>query len=402
MSGMATLARAEPEQRTGAERKRPLRVMSVSHSATRAGAARLRYEGLATDPSLDLTLVVPEVWHEFGQSRAEQGEASRTSLKVEVSPARLTRAGPVKWYLHHYPKLGRLIRALRPDVIHLWEEPWSVVALQASWLRDRLAPDAALVLETDQNIFRRLPVGFEQIRRHTLARADLLIARGAEALAASREAGFRGAHEFVEYGIDTETFHPRGGKPPGRGFRLGYVGRLVPEKGLTDVLEAMGRSLHPVEFELIGEGPEREALLARAAALGLRDRVRVLPPRDAAGVAAFMSSQDALVLMSRTTRTWKEQFGRVIMEALSCGIPVIGSSSGSIPAVVGEGGWIVPEGDVASLAALLDRLAVSPHEVRATGDAGMASARARFSFAAVSADLRRAWLRAAEARHQRA
>ena len=70
---------------------RPIRVMSISHSATRAGAARLRYEGLAADPALDLTLVVPKVWHEFGQSRAEHGEPSLTRLKVEISPARLTR-----------------------------------------------------------------------------------------------------------------------------------------------------------------------------------------------------------------------------------------------------------------------------------------------------------------------
>lgn len=376
----------------------PLRVVSVSHSAVRHGAARKRYELLASDPTLDLTVVVPKVWHEYGQ--AEHAEPSCTALKVHVEPARLTRGGPAKWYLHHYPKLRDVIARLRPDVIHLWEEPWSIVALQASRLRDSMAPGAALVLETDQNIARRLPAGFERIRRYTLARTDLLIARGDEALQVSRRHGFAGPAEFVMYGIDTEVFYPRPRpeRQAGGPFRLGYVGRLVQEKGLDDVLTALHRSPADVELLLLGDGPERAGLLARAAALGLGGRVQVLNPCSPAGVAEFMSSLDALVLMSRTTRTWKEQFGRVIMEAHACGVPVIGSSSGSIPSVVGQCGWIVPEGDGTALAALLTELAAAPDRVAAVAATCNSEVMRRFSYPVVSADLRRAWVRAAAAR----
>ena len=104
--------------------------------------------------------------------------------------------------------------------------------------------------------------------------------------------------------------------------------------------------------------------------------------------------------MSRTTRTWKEQFGRVIMEAHACGVPVIGSSSGSIPHVVGQGGWIVPEGDAPALATLLDELAVAPEQVAAKGELGRIEAASRFSNAAVSGALRRAWVRAAAIRRE--
>jgi glycosyltransferase involved in cell wall biosynthesis len=390
----------------------PLRVVSISHSAVRAGAARMRYEALAGDPQLDLTLVVPEVWHEYGQ--AERAEPSRTRLRVRVEAARLTRGGPAKWYLHHYPRLRGLLRALRPDVIHLWEEPWSLVALQAARLRDSVAPGAALLLETDQNILRRLPPGFEQIRRYTLARTDLLVARCEEALAVSRACGFGGAAEFVEYGINETVFFPRDraaaraahGVDPdaapgaGRPLRLGYVGRLVPEKGLDDVLAALHRCPAPVALALLGDGPEKAGLLARAAALGLADRVQAYAPRPPSGVAEFIASLDALVLMSRTTRTWKEQFGRVIMEAHACGVPVIGSSSGSIPSVVGRGGWIVPEGDTPALAALLARLAASPDEVALAGEVGRREAERRFGGATIAADLKRAWVRAAAIRQE--
>lgn len=384
--------------RMGTAGDAPLRVVSISHSAVRSGASRRRYEALANDPSLDLTLVIPKVWHEYG--KAEHAEPSRTDLKIRVQDTRFTRGGPAKWYLHYYPGLCGLLQSLQPDVIHLWEEPWSIVALQASKLRDSVAPKASLLLETDQNTLRRLPPGFQQIRRYTLARTDLLVARAEESLSVSQKCGFTGESEFVAYGINEEVFfpQPRPSAPGPRRLRIGYVGRLVPEKGLDDVLAALHRCQAPVEFELLGDGPEKEGLRARAAALGLGDRVTMLEPRDPAGVATFISSLDALVLMSRTTRTWKEQFGRVIMEAHACGVPVIGSSSGSIPDVVGSGGWIIPEGDAPALAALLDNLAAAPEQAAAMGEIGRREAERRYSNAAVAATLRRAWVRSAAIR----
>ena len=73
-------------------------------------------------------------------------------------------------------------------------------------------------------------------------------------------------------------------------------------------------------------------------------------------MAAELRRLDALALPSRTTPTWKEQFGRILIEAMSCGVPVVGSSSGEIPQVGGDGGLIYPEGDVGALAAARRRL----------------------------------------------
>lgn len=383
---------------------RPLRVLAISHSATTNGAGRRRYDLIADDPRFSLTLAVPRVWNEYG--RAFPAEASTSGLRLRIEPVRLTRGGPAKWYFHHYPRLSALLSELRPDVVHLWEEPWSIAALQAAWLRDRLLPNAALLLETDQNILRRLPPGFEQVRRHTLARTDLLVARGQDALDVCRRCGFTGPSAFVEYGIADDVFYPRDREDERLnfgigGFTIGYVGRLVPEKGLLDVLDAMARCRSPVRFVLLGEGPQKPQLEARAQALGLAERVRFLPPCPPDGVARLISALDVLVLPSRTTRTWKEQFGRVIMEAHACGVPVLGSSSGSIPSVVGNGGWIVPEGDVEALARSLDHLAAAPGEVAAAGARGQHAACNRFAFSAVATALGDAWIKGVAARAAR-
>jgi glycosyltransferase involved in cell wall biosynthesis len=139
---------------------------------------------------------------------------------------------------------------------------------------------------------------------------------------------------------------------------VGYLGRLLPQKGVLDLVEALARMPEHVRLRLIGAGDLRPRLLARAAELGVSARVEILAWTG--DVPGELRRLDALALPSRTTRTWKEQFGRVLPEAMSCGVPVIGSSSGEIPNVVGDAGLIVPEGDVAALASAIERLAGDP------------------------------------------
>jgi len=141
-------------------------------------------------------------------------------------------------------------------------------------------------------------------------------------------------------------------------FVIGYLGRLVPQKGLLDLVEALPLLPAHLRVRLIGDGVQKPQLLARAAELGVGDRLELVPWTN--DVPAELRRLDALALPSHTTRGWKEQFGRVLIEAMSCGVPVVGSSSGEIPKVIGDAGLIYPEGDVCVLAATLGRLAERP------------------------------------------
>ncbi len=384
---------------------RPLKVLSISHSAVHRVSGRMRYETLVERRhDIDLTLVAPDRWQEYGKQMPLDPHQGPMDFRVErVRLPYVPRAG---WYLHHYARLGRLIRELQPEVIHLWEEPWSLVALQAIWWRNRHCPRAAIMLETDQNILRRMPFPFEHMRRYGLSQTDLLIGRGPESLDVSRRCGFTGQTAVVEYGVAPGVFtrqdrHAARDALGVSGFTLGYVGRIVREKGLNDVLEAMAACPEPTTLLVLGSGADEANFLAKAAELGLAERVRILSPRPPKEVARVMNALDALVLMSRTTRTWKEQFGRVIMEAHACAVPVIGSDSGSIPGVVAKGGWIVPEGEPAALAALLQRLATAPNEVARVGSAGYAQAQTRFALPTVADALADAFITAAAQRSGR-
>ena len=373
-----------------------LRVVSFSHSASVDGSPRLRYVPLikpdeaAGGDGIDLTLVVPKGWREYGKPFPE--DPPSLGLPMRRERIRCSEMPIVRWYLHYYPDMRRILDELQPDVIHLWEEPWSVVAAQAVRLRNVHCPRAGLVLETDQNVRRRLLPPFEQIRRYTLHNIDALIVRHPEALAVSQACGYRGPSRIVEYCVDGAVFHP-GDRDAARaafgarGFTIGYAGRIIAAKGLDTVLDAMMRADPSITLLVLGDGPDADALAARVQELGLSGRVRIHPSLPLEGVARFMNALDAFVLMSRTMPTWKEQFGRVIMEAQSCGIPVIGSSSGAIPSVIGPGGWVVEEDDVAGLQALLDRLVRDP-SLLATARAGCRQQAQRFSQATVGAALR--------------
>jgi glycosyltransferase involved in cell wall biosynthesis len=94
---------------------------------------------------------------------------------------------------------------------------------------------------------------------------------------------------------------------------------------------------------------------------------------------AMLAQADALVLPSRSTPVWQEQFGRVLVEAMACGVPVVGSDSGAIPEVVGNAGLIFPEGDALALTGRLHQLMASPALRLELADRGHARVVAHFS-----------------------
>jgi glycosyltransferase involved in cell wall biosynthesis len=131
------------------------------------------------------------------------------------------------------------------------------------------------------------------------------------------------------------------------------VGRLVPEKGIADLLAAVALLPETMRLLIVGSGSHADALHAHATQLGIAARITWHAPVPTHAMPGIMQQCDALVLPSRTTANWKEQFGRVLVEAMACGVPVVGSSSGEIPHVVGDGGLIYAEGDTHALAAQL-------------------------------------------------
>ena len=173
---------------------------------------------------------------------------------------------------------------------------------------------------------------------------------------------------------------------------IGYAGRLLSMKGVDVLLRAAAdvasqRGHEEFTVVVMGEGPEKDRLRSLAATLGLRDRVRFLPPVPHGEMPSVLEGFDVTTMPSLTTPSLTEQFGRVALEGMAAGSAVVVSSSGGLPTVVGDAGIVAPEGDVAALAAVLARLIASPEERGAWGSRGRERAREHFTWSAIAAAL---------------
>jgi glycosyltransferase involved in cell wall biosynthesis len=124
---------------------------------------------------------------------------------------------------------------------------------------------------------------------------------------------------------------------------IGYVGRFVPEKGLSLLMRVLGQLQTSWRALFVGAGRMESKLRSWAQSHG--DRVRIVTDAGHAEMPAYYNAMDLLCAPSQTTTHWREQFGRMLIEAFACGVPVIGSDSGEIPYVVGDTGVIVDEKD---------------------------------------------------------
>ena len=325
-----------------------MRVVMISKALV-VGAYQRKCEEIAAHPDIELTVLVPPRWTDKGRATSLERTYTR-GYDLRVIP--LLFDG--HFHLHLYPTLGRELSMLRPDVLHVDEEPYNLATFLAYLHGGRVG--ARRLFFTWQNIFRRLPPPINWMERWVLSQSVAAIAGNTAARDILRQKGFKKSVEVIpQVGFDPELFQPPTSRPE-RPFTIGFVGRLIEEKGLLDLVTAVDGLTGDWRLIFVGDGPLRSALAARAMALNVGDRVVFQAPVPSTDVPRALHQLDCLVLPSRTTPSWKEQFGRILVEAMACGVAVVGSSSGEIPQVVGSAGLVFPEGDAAALRDRLQQL----------------------------------------------
>lgn len=355
--------------------RRPLLV--VSHPAVRATNqmpyAQMRRHGW------EPYIVTPATWRNDYASEAFEHEVLG-GLEGRVIGRRTALTGRIQRHVY-LTDVARLIRQVRPAAAFIEEEPTSMPALQWGWALQRARVPWGV--QADETLDRRHPAPARWIRRWCLANAAYVATRSPGAAELTRGFHDAVATPLIPHHVPPWSVLPR---QPRERFVVGYAGRFVAEKGLDVLVDAVS-GLADVTLRLVGNGPLRDELRARAArgAVDLQIDTTVTPEHMAAAYASF----DVLVLPSRSTPTWEEQFGRVLVEAMWCGVPVVGSNTGEIPWVIAStgGGIVVPEGDVTTLREMLRRLRDTPALCNQLAAQGRHNAQARFSVEAVARDL---------------
>lgn len=345
-----------------------VRLFVVDHHAIHP-AGRELYRGLAATGMFTLRIMAPASWTEMGVTTTFDGSlapgtgsADGTSeASLSVIPSHAVFGG--KTHRNVYRHLFREVRSFRPDILLVNSEPEGFLAMQAALVREAVSRKPALVFTTWRNMaYGQGGVPFP-VRWSWLSKfiENFVFPRAAWGIALSPSSPdvFRAqGYSFVSYippWVDEQRF--AGARPELSGpLAVGYVGRLVREKGVDLALHALAKAPWPFTFTITGNGPERRALEELARSLGIADRCRFRPSVPAAAIPMVMREMDILVLPSRSRKGWKEQFGRVLIEAMAAGTGVVGSDNGDIPAVIGDAGRIFSEDDADGLFRVLEDL----------------------------------------------
>lgn len=320
-----------------------MRVLMLS-KAILSSAYQTKLEAIAGFPGLELTAMVPPSWDAVdGRVALERHHVDGYRLIVE--PIRFNG----NYHFYYFPTLADHLLEIQPDIVHIDEEPYNM----ATWLAMRQAKGigARALFFSWQNIYRTYPPPFRWMERQVYRQSDYAIMGNEDAVDVCREKGYRGRHKVIpQFGVDPDLFSPAATREEKRGFIIGSANRrIVPEKGVDMVLDAAARLPGAWRLQVAGDGPARAALEQQAYDLGIAARVHFVGGITSDQMPSYLRDMDVLVLTSRTLPNWKEQFGRVLIEAMACGIPVIGSDSGEIPHVIGDAGLVIPEGDIDAL-----------------------------------------------------
>lgn len=298
------------------------------------------------------------------------------------------------------PGAGRVLGKLRPDVLHLIGEAGYPATYQILRMRRRYWPHVPVTLYAAQNVPHTLPFPFAQIERRTYASVHCAFPLTPAADKVLRTRGYRGESQVVPRGVDTELFRPhpqaRAARSSGHSFTIGYVGWLEPHKGIPALVEAAEK----LDCDLLVVGRGSLTADVQAAASRRPGRVTVRPVVNRFELPRLMAEMDVLALPSTETVRrmlvpWievpvKEPFARVLVEAMACGVPVVGSSLGEIPHVIGPAGLTFRAGDTDALIARLAEIRDDEPLARRLGAAGQTRSQL-FSWGTVSDSMVRTW-----------
>jgi glycosyltransferase involved in cell wall biosynthesis len=359
-----------------------LRILTIGHSYV-VRLNRSVPAALAALPGVEVTIAAPANFE--GDLRSMTLEGNVGGEHYRLVPLRTRFSQRIHFFSYENRALFRLIREGHFDIVHAWEEPYILAGWQVA--RAVGPTETRFSFRTAQSLVKSHPPPFNLFEKQAFARAQGWVAGGQLVYDAMVKKGLPAQRgRVLTLAVDMTHFQPlpeaeRDKVRAELGLRgpvVGYLGRLVPDKGLHMLMQSLEQLRSPWSFLALGSGPMKADIERWAAERGWSDRVRiVLVKHDE--VPRYLNAMHMLVAPSLTMPNWKEQFGRMLIEAFACGVPVVGSDSGEIPHVIDTAGLVVREGDAKAWAEAMEGLLTDPTRRAALAQAGLERCRAKYS-----------------------
>jgi glycosyltransferase involved in cell wall biosynthesis len=361
-----------------------MRAIILSHLyADPANRAKLR--SLAS-MGVTLAVAVPDRWCSTDGAAKVTGGGDDSVIRVVPIPVR----GPVGSHerlVWHPASLRRLLTDFAPDLVHIEEEPWTQPAAVSLRLARRLRIQS--VLTTAESLPRSYTVAQRFRRERNLRAATGVIGTNRLALALATKRRLAAPQlSLPQIGV---TPPPAVVRSPHPALTIGFIGRLVPERGLDLLFRACVGLAGKWTLKIVGTGPSQEELESLAQRLGISARISWLGALPSQAVEDVWPHLDCVVLPARTTQRWVLTVGRAALQAMAHGVAVIATDSGALPELLGDAGRIIPEEDVGALTASLQELLANRAECERLGAAGRQRVLEHFSDDAIAAKTLAFW-----------
>jgi len=346
-------------------------------------------------PEIEVTVVVPKTWKPGGVQNKIIESQSRDEGKFKIVPISNFSQNH-QGLLTFGADLVSLLRQFRPQVIQVEQGSRGLAYTQMIALNQLLGLKAKNIFFTWWNLPYTLKLPAALLENFNLKHSHGIISGNQDGAEILQQRGYKGPIKVMpQLGVDESLFTPNpqpelaaklGIQPDD--FVLGFVGRFVPEKGLLTLLQALVSLKDKCwKLLLLGRGELKDEIIKIATENNLQERFILVESVPHHEVANYINLMSALVLPSETTYKfktltsvgWKEQFGHVLIEAMACQVPVIGSDSGEIPNVIGDAGLIFPEGNAPALADCIMQLMAKPELARNFGEMGFQKVMAKYT-----------------------
>jgi glycosyltransferase involved in cell wall biosynthesis len=343
---------------------KPLKIVVLNQGVSRS--SRFLYRELAHTENV--TMIVPQHWNYSFLSFSFEPEDKESPLKVISRKVRF-QDNLMLWHFK-YNDLKEIFRELQPDIILTDGGPANPLTVISIMAAKKVCPKAKHINFTwhnlDYRFFSLKTWGARLIQLYTFPRLNMLLAGTKAGVNIFRKEKFKNTLLYWPLvAIDKNKW--RSGRTPEErekhgisGFAILFSGRIVHEKGVDLLWDAIRQLPEDCKLYLVGNGEMREELELSAEKDNMKDRIIFMGSKNPDELPDLYRLFDAFVLPSRSTRQWVEQFGIVTVEAMASGLPAIGSSSGAIPDVIGEGGMVFQENNSAELLTLLKKLYDTP------------------------------------------